>query len=475
MAAVPLGEPTDVAEPPPWLATLVAHAQDAVAAFDGGGQIHYVNDAAVDLLRSTRAELLARPVLDLVSEEDQVRAVTTIASVGAGGRPRPGLVRLKLGDGTWARLELTPWLVDLPGPPGGPGPLTAVVLRDNTFAEAHWEFLAALTAGEPFHRCIEVLAASLSHGSDGPMGIAYDQDGRRRGAGPLAADLMGLTADGGIDDDPSMPWSRALSTGQPVWGPTAELPEPIRTRALALGGPAYVAVPVTDPANERPAVIVQWPSHESMASVLGEALARRPLQAVTLALQRRDDLDRLERQARRDGLTDLLNRDHFFATLDDLVARGVRFGVCYVDLDHFKPINDTHGHLVGDDVLVACARRIEEVVGPRDLVARLGGDEFAVACPEVDTAELDGVAARIVDSLGGPLLLDGLEVATGASVGCALGDPGDPADSVVAAADRALYDAKRAGRATWLRADPLSSLDPDRPVRRRRRDRRAST
>ncbi len=454
------GNPEQAPASPDWLAAVVLQGGEALAVFDDDLCILFVNAAAAALLRNTPTELVGRTALDLVHADDLVRSAATVSSVGQGGRPRPGLIRMRRGDGTWGVVEVTLWRVDLAGAPGGPGPVTAVSLRDNTIHEAHWEFLAAITGGEPFHRCIEVLADTLSHDTDGPMGIAYDQDGTRFVAGPLAADLAGISSEGGLAEEPGTPWQRALASGRPVFGRTEDLAEPLRSRGLERGGPAYVVVPVPDPGNDRPALIVQWPTHESMAELLAEALANRALKAVTLALQRRETLRQLERQARRDGLTGLVNREHFFVVLDRLSARRRPFGVCYVDLDHFKPVNDTLGHLAGDHVLVACGRRIEAAVRDGDVVARLGGDEFAVACADVTVEELEGVAARIVDALKEPLLVSGHRVSTAASVGCAFGEADEVPDAVVAAADEALYAAKRAGRGTWQRSALAAAASP---------------
>lgn len=442
---------------PAWLGAVVDQGKDAVAVFDEDGIIVYANDAVLRHLRYRREDLVGLAAFDLVLPEDLARAAAAVSSVGQGARPRPGLMRLLAGDGTPVLAEMTPWSATL----DDGRVVTAVALRDNSLQEAHWQFLTALTAGEPFHRCIEVLADSLSHDSDGPMGIAYDDGGRRLAVGPLAAALSGATADGRLDETPGAPWTIALAEGRAVWGTTDDLPEPLRTLAQEQGGPAYAAVPVTDPGQDRPALLVQWPEHPSMAEMLAEALSRRPQQAVSLALQRRHDLARLEHQATRDHLTGLVNRGQLFAALDRLAASGQPYGICYVDLDHLKPVNDALGHLAGDEVLVECARRLEQAVRPGDVAARLGGDEFAVACAAVTEAGLDAVAAAIVDALAQPFRAAGWTVPTTASVGCALARAGEAPDEAVVAADKALYQAKAAGRATWRRAH---RDDPARPV-----------
>jgi diguanylate cyclase (GGDEF)-like protein len=231
-----------------------------------------------------------------------------------------------------------------------------------------------------------------------------------------------------------------------------ELPEPFRSEATAIGAGAAVAVPAPDPGSAAPALLIQWPASPAMGAILAEALRRRPRQAVAIALDRRAVDRRLERLARHDPLTDVANRTRFFEELADLVEHGNPYGVLYIDLDHFKPINDAHGHVAGDEVLVHCAQRLRAASRQQDLVARFGGDEFVIVCPDVAEEALEGVASRVVAALAEPVRVGGLLLDVGASVGCALGDPGADPDQVVAAADTALYEAKRGGRGRWRRA-----------------------
>ncbi len=154
-----------------------------------------------------------------------------------------------------------------------------------------------------------------------------------------------------------------------------------------------------------------------------------------------------EHQAAHDALTGLPNRTHLRADLDAELARAKRdgrpFGLLVIDLNHFKEINDTLGHHVGDQLLVQFAERLSNAVRKSDHVARLGGDEFAVIVPEADEAEARAVAARIQASLADPIALEGMLIDVEAAIGIAMQpEHGRHADDLLRLADVAMYVAK---------------------------------
>jgi len=159
---------------------------------------------------------------------------------------------------------------------------------------------------------------------------------------------------------------------------------------------------------------------------------------------------RLLHQAERDALSGLLNRAGFGRWLDQALAdgQGPTLAVLYIDLDHFKPVNDRHGHAMGDRLLQAFARRLRDTVRPSDAVARLGGDEFAVALLGVrEEVHAQAVAAKVLQVAHEPFELDGHVLQIGASVGLAIGvDPGEDWQALVQRADTQLYAAKAGGR-----------------------------
>jgi len=159
--------------------------------------------------------------------------------------------------------------------------------------------------------------------------------------------------------------------------------------------------------------------------------------------------DRMRYLAEFDAMTGLANRARFQARLAQVDASRPLGALLLIDLDGFKAVNDTFGHVVGDECLKAAAERLAEGCGEADLVARVGGDEFAVLLgSHLDRAAVSGVAREIVESMGKPVAIRGQSLRLGASVGIAFAGQGAPCD-LFAQADTALYAAKAAGRNTF--------------------------
>ena len=152
------------------------------------------------------------------------------------------------------------------------------------------------------------------------------------------------------------------------------------------------------------------------------------------------------------ALTSLANRVLFREQLQQALqrlGRGQGFAVLCLDLDHFKSVNDTLGHPVGDALLKQVSERLLACVRHGDLVARLGGDEFAIIQASVrDADETETLAARIVETVGTPYEIDGQRIDIGTSIGMTLAPrDGTDADQLMKNADLALYRAKADGRA----------------------------
>lgn len=162
----------------------------------------------------------------------------------------------------------------------------------------------------------------------------------------------------------------------------------------------------------------------------------------------------LEEVAYRDGLTSIPNRHLLMQRLEagigESIRRGVPLAICFIDLDGFKEVNDTHGHEAGDRLLAEIAHRLQACLRQGDFVARHGGDEFVVLLSGVSqSAEGAEVLQRMLNAIGQPSTsVSGVVV--GASIGVAICPlHGQDSASLLAAADRAMYAAKRIGRNRW--------------------------
>jgi diguanylate cyclase (GGDEF)-like protein len=172
----------------------------------------------------------------------------------------------------------------------------------------------------------------------------------------------------------------------------------------------------------------------------------------------------LRYQALHDPLTDLPNRTLFMDRILHALARASRHkqpvAIMFIDLDNFKVINDSLGHNMGDRLLVAVGKRLQESLRPEDTVARLGGDEFIILLEDLDEEiQVTRTAERLVQRLRAPFKLENQEVYVTPSIGVAFGTSGDDPDDLLRSADIAMYRAKYGGKARYRVFDP--SMDAE--------------
>ena len=188
---------------------------------------------------------------------------------------------------------------------------------------------------------------------------------------------------------------------------------------------------------------------------------KRALQAsleelFALNTQLKEAQQQVQHLAHHDPLTGLANRLLFLDRLDTAMQRTLRgskrFALLYVDIDGFKPVNDSHGHAAGDELLKQIADRLRDSVRASDTVARLGGDEFAIILEEAgDLAGAQLVGTQLCQRMGLPFTLElgrkSVQVRVGASIGLAMfPDHAQARDALLTAADEAMYRAKRSGK-----------------------------
>lgn len=217
-------------------------------------------------------------------------------------------------------------------------------------------------------------------------------------------------------------------------------------------------------------VLVRVPAHEGPRHVVASVNTLHDnngaFEGVLLVV--RDETEskhmqsQLMHQAHHDDLTDLPNRKMLVRAVDSLLQNGVRTGyaLLFLDLDRFKMINDSLGHIVGDKLLIEIGKRINKCLRPADMVSRLGGDEFAILLRRVTgAAEAKEVAGRILASFSDPFQIDETEVFTGASIGIVVGSNDySSAEHLLQDADAAMYQAKKGGRSCYEIFDQSKQL-----------------
>jgi diguanylate cyclase (GGDEF)-like protein len=260
-----------------------------------------------------------------------------------------------------------------------------------------------------------------------------------------------------------------------IWRLTTRQPRPIfvenahASRLLPtalvedLGLKSYLAVPLLSASGPLGLVICshsreprRWSNEERQLVAQIALEGSLIVENAVLRAADQERLGRLAHQAFHDSLTKLPNRalfaDRLQHALDRMNRRQEAIAVLFLDLDAFKPINDSFGHEAGDRLLIAVSRRLQSCLRPEDTIARLGGDEFTVLLEDItDVRYAIRVAERIADSLKTPIALDGHEASVTASVGIAVstGRESTP-DELLRNSDRAMYQAKDSGKARYV-------------------------
>ncbi len=432
---------------------LVEHSYDAVVLLDAAGVIQFASQSTATVLGYEPEQLVGRQVLDLVHPEDRPHTESWLAAlVGEPGRSVRAEYRARHADGSWRHMEGV-GVNRLKDPS-----VQAIVanFRDVTDRiQAH----AALHASEQRY------ALAARGANDGLWD--WDLETNRVYYSSRWKTMLGY-AEGEIGDSPDE-WLHRVH------------PHDIGGLRAAMDGHLTGGVPHFEHEHRmlHKGGVYVWVVARGLAL---RDLARGPVRMAgsqTDISDRKEAEFRLREQATRDALTDLPNRALFTELLTQAIEHahrdaGYRFAVLFLDLDRFKIVNDSLGHLVGDQFLIAIAHRIEHCLRPRDTVARLGGDEFAVLLNGVAGAEdPTAVARRIETALARPFEIDGHEVFTTVSIGITESSVGYArGEDVLRDADLALYRAKAAGRSRYqvfdaaMHADAMAQLELETALRR---------
>ena len=251
--------------------------------------------------------------------------------------------------------------------------------------------------------------------------------------------------------------AKVIRSGQPlllISTDPASLPDGMREDPSA-APLEWLGVPLRSQHGVVGALVVQSYSGDVHYSEQDQELLQYVSAQAAVAIERKQTQAWLQYVARHDPLTDLPNRQLFQDRLQTGLARArrdhERIAVLYIDLDQFKPVNDRHGHAVGDQLLRGIADRIRECVPASDTIARIGGDEFVVLLHDIHLpADAVLVAAKIGAAIEKPFELAGAHVQVSSSIGIAMyPDHGEEDGKLLREADGAMYDAKRHGGNGW--------------------------
>ncbi len=411
--------------------SLVENARDIIFTLSLEGRITSLNSAFEAVTGWGREEWLGNHLLDLLHPDDVAPARLHLAGLAAGKSPPRFTFRLRAQFGAWLTMEITASPLTHNGEPNG----AFGIVRDITERMVAED---ALRESEARFRTVVEYAVD-------PI-FVHDCRGRLLDVNHVACEMLGYSRDELLTmnicdfdqhcEEEAWAW-QGLERGRTVMLETeyrrrdnSRFPVEVRMGVIELAGTEHVLAFSRD--------------------ITERKLAER----------------RLDHLAHHDILTGLPNRllfnDRLSQTLVKAQRNNARVAICFLDLDHFKLVNDTLGHAMGDEVLKRSAQRLRESVRLGDTVARLGGDEFVILLEDVngvDDAAL--VAGKILSRFAKPIQLDDKRVMIGTSIGISVypDDAGD-GEALLRHADAAMYVAKQQGSNRYhCYASPGALLD----------------
>lgn len=408
-----------------YLADLVASSHDSIIGLSLDGTITSWNEGAEHLYGYKKEEVLGQHINILESSltKDEMQTLLKHIRQGIHIDTQETLRKRKDGRNIWVSFTLSP-ILDPHGVPTG----ASIISRDITErkrAEKERALLAVI---------VETSTDAI---------ISFDLDWRATSWNKGAERLYGYTAEEALGTD--------VAAKRVVPEDRKEELETLRERLLrGQLPPSFDTVRRTKSGKLIDVSLSYAPIRDEHGHITGIAAIARDI------TERKRMEEQLQHDAFHDRLTGLANRTLFIDRLNHVIERANRFqenyAVFVLDIDNFKLINDTLGHLAGDALLKGFSQRVQEVLRPVDTLARFGGDEFTLLLEEVSDQDIViHIAERIQETLKTPFQLDKQEIRVGSSVGIAMGDRHyhNP-DEVLRDADLALYEAKRRGKSQYV-------------------------
>jgi diguanylate cyclase (GGDEF)-like protein/PAS domain S-box-containing protein len=400
---------------------LVQHASDIIMVIGSDANIRYVSPAFEAILGYSSLEAVGMSGLELAHPDDV--ELLRSAIIGGSSVPRAGTAEARLcqRNGTWRWFDVI--ITDLSGNPSVGG--WVANLRDITERKAQEAALSE--AQEVFRHAFD----------DAPIGIGLvGLDGSIQRANRSMAVLLGRSQEelvGTFILDLTHPEDRGESSDHTERLNRSEI-DFYRLEKRYL----------------RPDGSTVW---ASLSVSLVRDIEGRPMYQIGQLediTDRKVLADKLAHDAAHDAMTGLLNRvsftDHVARALADRGDRAV--AVLFIDLDHFKVVNDSLGHAFGDMLVTTVAQRLRSTLRPDNVIARFGGDEFVVLCPNLSgEAAAAAIARRLLDAVAEPVAMMTEEIFVSASIGIAIAGAEDTSETLLRHADAAMYRAKNDGRA----------------------------
>ncbi len=397
----------------------------AVIVTDTAGTIEYVNPKFAEMTGYDRAEAVGNNPRVLKSDVMSRRDYAALWSTIKSGREWRGELcnRRKDGSTYWASASISP----IKGPDGSATHFIGIQedITDRKRAEEQ------LRASEERFRCL--VESSV-------LGIVIDQDGKPLFANQTYAVIFGYDSPEEI---------LALGSLDPLYSATHL--ERVKRYRTARSQGDHAPDEYEFEGVKKDGSLIWVRAQLNQIPWNGDTAVQSTVVDITL---RKIYEQRLHYQANFDAVTDLPNRTLALDRLNSVVTSARRHsrkvGVLFIDVDHFKKINDTLGHALGDRFLRQAGERIKCCVREEDTVARLGGDEFTVILPDIGSSkDIEGVARKILAAFARPFDLDGHEAFVSASIGITLfPDDADDPERLMRNADAAMYQAKESGRNT---------------------------